>query len=602
MFRVNLSMLPKIAMVSSLLVLTSSLLLAETGHNSNGKNVGFASGTSASVPGEVQYRGQAGGVSGVSGVTFALYAEQAGGVALWMERQNVSVSEAGSYSVLLGSETAGGIPQSIFTSNEARWLEVSYTDSLGAQVTQPRVLLVSVPYALKAADAETLGGLPASAFVLNPKALAARVDEAGGVAALSDVLPTAAISGTGTTNRVTRWSDGPNGVVADSDLTNVGGKVGLSNPNPIVELDVAGTIRAVLGPSAPFGTYLMPTGGPGNGFRFGFGNNLFFDGSNWRTRGDGANNAGSALLTDIGLGHMQIFTLPPTGGTDQVVDNASFAAFEKFRISANGNVGIGTTNPTQKLHVVGNILTSGTVTSAGEVTSAFTLTGNGAAAGKVLTSDANGVASWQTASGGISGTGTANKLPKFTGASALGDSQVFDNGTSVGVGTITPSATARLDVAGNVKITGTPGVNGVIFADGSSQVVAASSNVNIRGINYLAGCDTCSVLLTTDDQQDFYVNQIGSITVQSITCFSDAGAPTIDIRRDNVGGGTNASVLNGASMNCAQATNSGGGTTASGVGLTNNTLALNDRLDFVINTTDQTTTKRITVVIKALVN
>jgi len=61
--------------------------------------------------------------------------------------------------------------------------------------------------------------------------------------------------------------------------------------------------------------YLMPTGGPGNGFRFGFGNNLFFDGANWRTRGDGANNAGSALLTDIGLGHMQIFTLPPTGGT-----------------------------------------------------------------------------------------------------------------------------------------------------------------------------------------------------------------------------------------------------------------------------------------------
>src|SRR3990170_1578308 len=31
---------------------------------------------------------------------------------------------------------------------------------------QPRILLVSVPYALKAADAETLGGKPASAFVL----------------------------------------------------------------------------------------------------------------------------------------------------------------------------------------------------------------------------------------------------------------------------------------------------------------------------------------------------------------------------------------------------------------------------------------------------
>ena len=38
--------------------------------------------------------------------------------------------------------------------------------NLPGEVEQPRVLLVSVPYALKAADADTLGGLPASAFVL----------------------------------------------------------------------------------------------------------------------------------------------------------------------------------------------------------------------------------------------------------------------------------------------------------------------------------------------------------------------------------------------------------------------------------------------------
>ena len=47
-----------------------------------------------------------------------------------------------------------------------RWLGV---EGLDIQATA-RVLLVSVPYALKAADAETLGGLPASAFVLaNPQ-------------------------------------------------------------------------------------------------------------------------------------------------------------------------------------------------------------------------------------------------------------------------------------------------------------------------------------------------------------------------------------------------------------------------------------------------
>lgn len=34
------------------------------------------------------------------------------------------------------------------------------------QAEQPRVSLLSVPYALRAADAQTVGGLPASAFVL----------------------------------------------------------------------------------------------------------------------------------------------------------------------------------------------------------------------------------------------------------------------------------------------------------------------------------------------------------------------------------------------------------------------------------------------------
>jgi hypothetical protein len=40
----------------------------------------------------------------------------------------------------------------------------------------------------------------------------------------------------------------------------------------------------------------------------------------------------------------------------------------------------------------------------------------------------------------VTGTGTTNYLPKFTGASTIGNSQIFDNGSNVGVGTDTPSA------------------------------------------------------------------------------------------------------------------------------------------------------------------
>ena len=103
-------------------------------------------------------------LSGPVGITFTLYKEQQGGAALWIETQNVSLDSAGRYSVLLGATKPEGIPTELFTSGEAQWLGVE----VSGQSELPRVLLVSVPYALKAADAETLGGKPPSAFVSAP--------------------------------------------------------------------------------------------------------------------------------------------------------------------------------------------------------------------------------------------------------------------------------------------------------------------------------------------------------------------------------------------------------------------------------------------------
>src|SRR6266481_293217 len=102
--------------------------------------------------------------TGVVGVTFAIYKEQEGGSALWLETQNAELDEQGRYTVLLGSTKNEGLPLELFISGEPRWLGVQV--NLPKELEQPRVLLVSVPYALKAADAETLGGMPASAFAL----------------------------------------------------------------------------------------------------------------------------------------------------------------------------------------------------------------------------------------------------------------------------------------------------------------------------------------------------------------------------------------------------------------------------------------------------
>ncbi|HEX8814648.1 MAG TPA: hypothetical protein VF753_04030 [Terriglobales bacterium] len=100
--------------------------------------------------------------TGTVGVTFALYASQEGGSPLWLETQNVRPDKTGHYSVQLGAANGQGLPTELFAAGQARWLGVQAQ----GEAEQARTLLMSVPYALKALDAETIGGKPLSALQL----------------------------------------------------------------------------------------------------------------------------------------------------------------------------------------------------------------------------------------------------------------------------------------------------------------------------------------------------------------------------------------------------------------------------------------------------
>jgi hypothetical protein len=64
-------------------------------------------------------------VTGVAGITFALYAEQTGGAPLWTETQNVPAGAGGHYTVLLGAAKSEGLPADLFTAEQAHWVGVS---------------------------------------------------------------------------------------------------------------------------------------------------------------------------------------------------------------------------------------------------------------------------------------------------------------------------------------------------------------------------------------------------------------------------------------------------------------------------------------------
>lgn len=91
---------------------------------------------------------------------------------------------------------------------------------------------------------------------------------------------------------------------------------------------------------------------------------------------------------------------------------------------------------------------SSPVTTSGTITLAIA-TASGSQNGLLSSTDWTTFNSKQNAlTNPVTGTGTTNYLPKFTGASTIGNSQVFDDGTNVGIGTITPGS--KFDVTNTV--------------------------------------------------------------------------------------------------------------------------------------------------------
>jgi len=252
--------------------------------------------------------------TGAVGLTFALYKDQQGGSPLWLEVHNAQLDEQGRYTVLLGSTKSDGLPLEVFSSGEARWLGVQV--NLPGEEEQPRVLLVSVPYALKAADAETLGGKPPSAFLLAEKAEgreAAETKPEAGKEAVKEgprregvVGP---INGEGSLNMVAKFT-GANAIGNGTIFDN--GFVGIGTTSPSARLHIFEPE-----PSQNANVRLMGSGQTGSWM------DIF---------------AGTA----VGFGLFGYGAQPFLFGV---------GAVERMRITPTGEVGLGTTSPNAKLSV-----------------------------------------------------------------------------------------------------------------------------------------------------------------------------------------------------------------------------------------------------------
>jgi trimeric autotransporter adhesin len=376
-------------------------------------------------------------LSGMVSITFSLYAAQRDGEPLWTETQNnVQLDAAGHYSVQLGITKSNGVPTTLFTTGEARWLGVRIAE----QGEQPRVLLLSVPYALKAGDAATIGGLPPSAFVLAAPALNAAALDANAATQSSAPPPASGpVTGAGTVNYLPLWdsiSDIVSSVILQSG-TGTTAKIGIGTTTPATTLDIKGS-------STVRGNLSLPATGTA-------------------TASKGANSqplslTASAYNSATSVAANQVFrwqaepvnnTVTPSGTLNLLfAEGTATPAETGLKIASNGQITFATG---QTFPGGGG---SGTVTSIA--------TGQGLLGGTITTSGTLAIDTTVVPQLAVSNTFTANQTVKGTlTAKSGGNTIVGDSSSTSGIG-VEGSATAVTgDTVGVLGVSNSPDGYGV---------------------------------------------------------------------------------------------------------------------------------------------
>lgn len=126
-----------------------------------------------------------GPVDGTINVQFELFDSASGGTSVWTEAHDALEIKAGAFSAVLGQSTP--ITTSLVTASRL-YLEIT----VNGETLSPRMAIVSVPYALKADDANTVGGLgPADlqrrvAMTCDPGSSIRAINEDGSVTCETD--------------------------------------------------------------------------------------------------------------------------------------------------------------------------------------------------------------------------------------------------------------------------------------------------------------------------------------------------------------------------------------------------------------------------------
>ena len=167
------------------------------------------------------------------------------------------------------------------------------------------------------------------------------------------------------------------------------------------------------------------------------------DGSGWGVLGIGGNNGNTGRSFGMGVSGTTFYMGFQNGSTTSSLQTflAVSGSRNLFLVPDGGNVGIGTTSPLQKLHVLGNISTISQA-SSGEETNRLQFYNIGAATYDIASIRA------------FVGAGQANRgeLGFYVNNGASQQLAMYiDRSQNVGIGTASPANTVKLDVVGDIR-------------------------------------------------------------------------------------------------------------------------------------------------------
>jgi len=457
-----------VGITSAALAISASCQTAQTG--AAGKTV---------VPQIVKYNGVAVERSGDTvEIVFRIYSLREGGEPIWSETQHVPVDRDGNYSVLLGSSTEGGLPPAVFAAGQARWLAIS----IERAPERERIPLASVAYAMKAADAETLGGLPATDFVTRTQlrrdaegSSAAGAGPRSGNSPMSAARSNASPTGSGTAGDIPVWTSAS--VLGNSLISQKGAAVTVKGSmdanSTTVAAAVAGTNAAKTGvATGVLGRASSPTS-----------KSVAVSGVESATTGTVFGVTGSAVSTSPGAAGVSGAETANTGVVYGVIGNANSGT--SFAAGVLGNE----TGPIGQVYGVWGKAASNQTNAAGVNGSESATTGqvfgvNGAAYS--TTDYAAGVNGFEGATIGLVFGVDGNSESTTTGAAGVRGYEGAATGKVFGVsgGTASPT-TYSAGVSGYDSAT-----TGVVF--GTSGTTSSTTN-SAAGVDGFEGATTGAV-------------------------------------------------------------------------------------------------------------